>query len=285
MWIGIEATKMQRQAFSRQKRGGRAIIMVAGPEARHFLHNLLTADIESLMPGEARYGALLSPQGKILHDLFVYDTGDGFLLDAARSQAGELIKRLSLYKLRAQVTVSPVVDLDVGVSPEPTGDCHYPDPRAAGLGYRLFAETDSLPPEDDSYDAARIAAGLADSDADLGSGALFPHEANFDQFGAVSFAKGCYIGQEVVSRMEHRGTARSRILPVRFAAAAPPSGSDVKAGEKSLGQLLGARGMMGLALIRLDRLAEASGPLLSETVSVEVLKPAFARYDVPGAKD
>jgi folate-binding protein YgfZ len=135
------------------------------------------------------------------------------------------------------------------------------------------------------YDAARIALGLADTDADLGSGEFFPHEANLDQLGGVSFKKGCYVGQEVVSRMEHRGTARSRILPVALDAEAPPKGSDIRSGEKQVGTLLSSDGHHALALVRLDRLADASEPLLTGAVTITVLKPRWARYDVPGAKD
>jgi tRNA-modifying protein YgfZ len=100
----------------------------------------------------------------------------------------------------------------------------------------------------------------------------------------VSFTKGCYIGQEVVSRMEHRGTARSRILPVRFEGAAAARGSDIRAGEVSVGTVLGSAGNSALALIRLDRLAEAGAPLLTEAGKVTVQKPRWVRYDVPGAQ-
>ena len=126
-------------------------------------------------------------------------------------------------------------------------------------------------------------AGLADSAADLGSGEFFPHEANLDQLAGVNFKKGCYVGQEVVSRMEHRGLARSRILPVLLDGEAPPKGTDIRSGEKQIGTLLSSSGTRALALIRLDRLAEASAPLLAEGVTVKVLKPAWAKYDAPGA--
>jgi folate-binding protein YgfZ len=126
--------------------------------------------------------------------------------------------------------------------------------------------------------------GLGDTDADLGAGEFFPHEANLDQLGGVSFEKGCYVGQEVVSRMEHRGMARSRILPVRLGGEAPAKGSDIRAGGKAIGTLLSSVGSAALALLRLDRLAEATEPLLTEGVSVKVLKPHWVRYDVPNAK-
>ncbi|MBI2717704.1 MAG: folate-binding protein YgfZ [Rhizobiales bacterium] len=263
---------------------GRSALRVDGAEARHFLHNLLTADIEALKAGEATYAALLTPQGKILFDMFVYDAGDGFLIDCAASQIADLAKRLGFYRLRAKIGIAVADGLEVGVAPhEAQTALRYPDPREPALGWRLFVPKGVMP-QAQGYDAARIAAGLADSDADLGSGEFFPHEANLDQLGGVSFEKGCYIGQEVVSRMEHRGTARARILPVALGGPAPQKGADIRSGEKSVGTLLSSSGSRALAHLRLDRLAEASEPLLTQGVSVEVLKPAFVGYDVPGAR-
>jgi hypothetical protein len=266
--------------FDRGRLPGRAAIAVEGPDSAHFLHNLLTADIEHLAEGAASYAALLSPQGKILFDMLVLRTPQGFLIDCAASQAAALLQRLSLYRLRAKLDVTRRDDLAVSVSPAEVPGA-YRDPRSPDIGWRLIGPP--LADEARGYEEARIAAGLADSDADLGSGAFFPHEANLDQLGGVSFTKGCYIGQEVVSRMEHRGTARSRILPVTLADGAPPKDTEIRSGEKQIGTLLSSAGHQGLALIRLDRLAEAQGPLLAEGVRLEVLKPRWARYDVPGA--
>lgn len=284
MWLGNEATEMNGQSFTAGILPGRAAVRIAGAEARHFLHNLLTADIEALKAGEASYAAMLTPQGKILFDMFVYDAGQSFLLDCARSQVAELVKRLIFYKLRAKVEIIAEVRLAIGVSPVGSAEATaFRDPRAAAMGWRYFAAPTSTG-NAAGYDAARIALGLADTDADLGSGEFFPHEANLDQLGAVSFSKGCYVGQEVVSRMEHRGLARSRMLPVKLGGVAPPKGSDIRSGEKSIGTLLGCSGKLALALLRIDRLAEATAPLLTGAVSVEVLKPRWVGYDVPGAK-
>ncbi|MFN4143586.1 YgfZ/GcvT domain-containing protein [Aestuariivirga sp.] len=259
---------------------GRAVLAVRGPEAGHFLHNLLTADIEGLAEGVASYAALLSPQGKILSDMLVQRQGGDFLIDCALGQRDSLLKRLQLYRLRARIEIS-ALDEPVSVSPaEKPG--FYRDPRVPEIGWR---RTGGAPePEARGYDAARIRLGLADSGADLGSGEFFPHEANLDQLGGVSFTKGCYIGQEVVSRMEHRGTARSRILPVVLGAGAPPKGTAIRAGERQVGTLLSSAGPDALALIRLDRLGEAGEPLLADATPVNVLKPRWARFDVPGAE-
>lgn len=272
------------EAFSPGILTGRAAFRIDGPDTRHFLHNILTADIEGLKPGKASYAALLSPQGKILFDMFVLDAGAAFLVDCSATQKADLMKRLGFYKLRAKANIADVTDYGIGVAPQlPPQELRYPDPRTPDMGWRFFVPS-RTPARAADYDAVRISLGLADSDADIGSGELFPHEANLDQLGAISFDKGCYVGQEVVSRMEHRGMARSRILPVRLGGAAPAKGSDIRAGGKAIGSLLSSSGSRALALLRLDRLAEATEPLLTEDVSVEVLKPHWVRYDVPNAK-
>jgi folate-binding protein YgfZ len=274
----------------------RGVLNVAGPEARAFLERLITTDVERLKPGDASYGALLSPQGKIQFDFFLIYTvmkdedgtpGDVFMLECAKSQLTALTKRLELYRLRAKVLISPVVNLQGYASAEEPKFAarKFRDPRTPQIGWRAFARIEDDHKIVPGYDAVRIRLGLADSEADLGAGDFFPHEANFDQLGAVSFTKGCYVGQEVVSRMEHRGTARSRILPVRVAGGATPKGTEIVSGGKVVGTMLSSEGSDALALLRLDRLTEASGPLLTEGVPLQVMKPRWVRYDVPGAKD
>ncbi len=272
---------MANSSFLMQVRRDRAVLSLEGAEAENFLHNMVTADVLGLAKGQARYAALLSPQGKILFDFFVLKTAEGYFLDCAASQLEELMKRLNFYRLRAKVAIAVRSDLEVGVAPvQPSGLTAYVDPRTPLMGWRVITEKGKLP-EGSGYELARIALGLADSDGDIGSGQLFPHEANFDQIGAVSFSKGCYIGQEVVSRMEHRATARSRILPVTFDDAAPPRDAAIKSADKIVGSVLSSNGNMALALIRLDRLGEAEHPLLTDGVRVHVHKPAWIKYDVP----
>ena len=284
MWIGNEATTMRDIHFTAGLLPGRAILRVEGFDAGSFLHNLVTADIEGLVQGQASYAALLTPQGKILFDFFLMRHGESFLLDCSAAQKPEILKRLGFYNLRSKVTISASEDA-VGVAPEePEAELRYEDPRTPAIGWRYMTASRSLADALD-YESARIALGLADSDTDLGSAEYFPHEANLDQLGGVSFTKGCYIGQEVVSRMEHRRSIRSRILPVELDGSAPPKGTGIRAGEKQIGTMLSSIETQALALIRLDRLAEATQPLLTDNFSITVLKPRWARYDVPGAKD
>jgi folate-binding protein YgfZ len=259
----------------------RRVVSVTGADSSAFLQGLVTSDITALDAGQATYAALLTPQGKILFDFIVRRAADGFLLDCAGSQKEALLKRLGFYKLRAKIDIGPRDELRVLVSdlPEPGS---FADPRSADLGFRNFSSDEAEPASSD-YHARRIGLGIADSDADIGSGELFPHEANLDQLGGVSFKKGCFIGQEVVSRMEHRGTARNRILPVQLEGPAPAKGAPVTAGAKAIGTMLSSSGDRALALLRLDRLADAAAAgdtLLTESVPVRVIKPAWARFEL-----
>ena len=261
---------MTNSSFLIQVRRERAVLSLTGAETEHFLHNLVTADVLGLAEGEARYAALLTPQGKILFDFFIVKSADGYLLDCAASQLEELEKRLKFYRLRAKIVIEVLPDLEVGVAPErPDGLIAYADPRSSQIGWRIITKTGTLP-VGTGYEAARIALGLADSDSDIGSSQLFPHEANFDLVNAVSFTKGCYVGQEVVSRMQHRSTARSRILPIQFEGV--PNGKEIRSGDKLIGNVLSSSGHMALALIRIDRLEEATLPLLTDGVTTKVLR-------------
>jgi tRNA-modifying protein YgfZ len=255
---------MTNLPFSPQVRMDRAVISVRGDGALGFLHNLLTCDVAGLGAGQAAYGALLSPQGKILHDVFVFNSGDEVLIDCSTEQRAALLQKLLLYKLRAKLEIVVRDDLAIVV-----GDEGYLDPRHAGMGCRLFSAA-GLFKTGEGYDTARISLGLADSALDIGSNILFPHEANFDQIGAVSFLKGCYVGQEVVSRMQHRGSARSRILRIECLPAAPVKDSEIRSGDILIGEMLSSVGVQGLALIRTDRLAEASLPLTSGPTQIQV---------------
>jgi hypothetical protein len=265
----------------------RAVLAVTGEDATNFLHGLLTADVRDLRPGEARYGALLTAQGKIMFDLFVIKTEEGFLLDCEASRRDEIAKQLNFYKLRAKVTITSRDDLAVGASSDkPPAPLSFADPRHAGLGWRALAPQTEIPAGDGSgHRLARFALGIADS-AEIGSSIHYPHEANFDQLHGVSFSKGCFVGQEVVSRMEHRGSAKSRICPVEIDGDDLGPSLDIKAGDKTVGTLLSREGNRGLALIRLDRLGEAvaSGePLLTGMAKIRVLKPSWAEFEVAGS--
>ncbi|GLS44173.1 YgfZ/GcvT domain-containing protein [Methylobacterium brachythecii] len=286
----------------------RTVVQVAGDDAKDFLQGIVTCNVETLEPGEARLGALLSPQGKILFDFLVIfapdggedfaNFGGGYFLDCRSDVAPDLVKRLTLYKLRSKVNVRHILESNepLGVAAAWGEDRVYQedglrvrDGRLPELGERLYlwnhdaAAIGSV--SEENYHAHRIALGIPEGGRDFAFADAFPHEALMDQLGGVDFKKGCYVGQEVVSRMQHRGTARTRILPLVFEEGKTPEpGSDVTAGAKTLGQTSSTAGNRGLATIRLDRLGDALAA--GEPVRVGggiagIEKPAFATFAFP----
>ena len=249
--------------YSVEVLGDRAVIELRGDGVLAFLHNILTCSLEELNQGQLAYGALLSPQGKILHDVFIHERGGVIWLDCAVAQCEALIVKLKLYRLRAKFEIVSRSDLYVQVGGEGVDDPRHPKlgPRSIAVG----AASGDAP----DYKNRRFNLGIADS-AEIGSGQLFPHEANFDLLGGVDFEKGCYIGQEVVSRMQHRSTTRSRILPVSFENGQPTD--EIRVAESLLGEVLGRNGQQGLALIRLDRWAELGAPAGLEISKLDWMK-------------
>jgi tRNA-modifying protein YgfZ len=287
----------------------RGVIKVAGDGARNFLHGLVTADVLNLKAGEARFCALLTPQGKIIADFIVAEApakdGGGFFLDVPQVQVATLVGKLNLYRLRAKVIIEDLSQV-LGVlaawdgAPVPSSSAtavglRYGDPRLPALGLRVMlpphlagtaaAELGATLVDAGDYEAHRIALGVPRGGADFSYGDAFPHEADMDQLGGVDFAKGCYVGQEVVSRMEHRGSARTRAVPVRFAGAAPQAGAAIVAGSRQLGSLGSAAGGNAIALLRLDRVAEALAhgePLMAGATPIRLVKPDWASFAFPG---
>ena len=254
----------------------RGVLKVSGEDARNFLNGLVTKDVTQLAPGLGRFGALLTPQGKIVVDFLVTETpsgdGGGFLLDCPRPLAQSFADKLGFYKLRAKVTVENLSD-SLGViaawdgNPAVKPDLAYADPREPALGWRILAPQDRARKvadligadllDSDAYEDHRIAAGVPRGGLDFMYGDAFPHETNMDRLYGVDFDKGCYVGQEVVSRMQHRGTARTRTVRVTLEGARPEAGTTVLAGDKVVGTMGSASGQNGLALIRTDRVADA----------------------------
>ena len=255
----------------------RGVVRVSGEDALSFLDNLVTNDLLGMAMGEAKFAALLTPQGKILFDFFVVRTGDDFLLDVAREKAADLVKRLSLYKLRAKVEaadLSQTLQVVAGWGLGLLGANRlrgYRDPRLEGLDDRLIGPSEPVAEvlrraglearerrsvEDASYHAHRIAVGVPEGGRDYPFGDTFPHEANMDRLNGVSFSKGCFVGQEVVARMQHKTVVRKRI--VRLTAAGPlTSGAVITVGEAAIGAIGSVAGNQALAMVRLDRVIEA----------------------------
>jgi folate-binding protein YgfZ len=250
----------------------RAVIAVSGPEAKNFLQGLITNDMAKLAPDAPLYAALLTPQGKVLFDFLLHEQDGTVFVDCPAPAAPALLKRLTLYRLRAKVELS--LRDDLGVTWNQTG--RPPDPRLAALGHRRIAEPENLDVSAD-YLSHRLPLGVPEG-ADFGSDKMFALDAGLEELHGVSFDKGCYIGQELTARMKHRGTARKRLLPVSTTNGMdlPPSGLDVRAGTTALGEITSAYGARGFALIRLDRWEGAPGVNVraSET-DIRIDKPAW----------
>jgi folate-binding protein YgfZ len=258
----------------------RGVVQVSGDDARKYLNGLFTTDVTRLHPGEARFGALLQPQGKIIVDFLVLqapsDAGERFLLDCPRTLAQTLTERLGLYKLRAKVAIENLSDRcgviaawdgEIAASPE----LGFADPRQAELGWRIIAPESEIATiagqigadivTEAAYEAHRIGCSTPLGGLDFAYGDAFPHETNMDRLHGVDFAKGCYVGQEVVSRMQHRGTTRTRTAQVVWdgpsQGPSPSPGTPITAGDKTIGTLGSVADHKGIALLRIDRTAEA----------------------------
>ncbi|WP_245443861.1 folate-binding protein YgfZ [Microvirga sp. KLBC 81] len=278
----------------------RGVVRVSGEDAKSFLDGLITCDLDRVSPEAARLGALLSPQGKVLFDFIVFqapeEIGGGYYLDTLKLFATDLTKRLTFYKLRAKVVIEDLSDAMAVVAgwdeqrPDDEVGLVAEDPRLPELGWRAIiaaqdaAEFAKAPAE--AYHVHRIALGVPEGGRDFLFGDAFPHEALMDQLHGVDFDKGCYVGQEVVSRMQHRGTARTRIVPAAYEGGfAADMGVEVTAGEKVLGKTgTGAEGR-GLIMIRLDRAADALAagePILAGGIPVQLEKPYWVNFSYPG---
>ena len=272
----------------------RGVVRVTGEEAKTFLDGLLTCDLDRITPGAPRYGGLLTPQGKILFDFIAFqDADENYCLDCPRAEAPDLARRLGFYKLRAKVAVGDVSNVFAvvagwGDSPKPESGLAAADPRLPALGWRAIvpaADAGLATSAADAYHAHRIALGVPEGGKDFSFGDAFPHEALMDQLHGVDFDKGCYVGQEVVSRMQHRGTARTRVVLLVYldGVAAAPS-AEVTAGERPIGRTGTGAGGRGLAMIRLDRAADALAAgetILAGGRLVRIEKPDWATFSVP----
>jgi folate-binding protein YgfZ len=292
----------------------RGVVKVAGDPARKFLNGLVTSDMNRTGPAEPRFAALLTPQGKIIVDFITIEAGasegGGFFLDCPRALAPELVERLNFYKLRAKVIIEDLSEtLGImatwadgkgnSIAPGTLGatapwKC-YPDPRLPEMGMRCMLPPHLAAPaatrlgaeivDAAEYEIHRIRYGIPRGGLDFVYGDAFPHEADMDQLAGIDFDKGCFVGQEVVSRVEHRGTARTRVMPVAFPGAPPKLGAAVMAGERSVGLMGSAVEGRGLAALRLDRVEEALSAnisLVAGEVTLEPVKPPWAKFAFRG---
>jgi folate-binding protein YgfZ len=277
----------------------RGVIKVSGEAARDFLNGLVTTDVGLIQPGLGRFGALLTPQGKITADFLITEApaghGGGFLIDCPRALAQTLADKLGFYKLRAKAVVEnlsdslgvlAVWDGDPGIKPDLT----FADPRNEKLGWRILIPAELAPKtasligadlvDSVSYEAHRIVCGVPRGGVDFMYGDAFPHETNMDRLHGVDFDKGCYVGQEVVSRMQHRGTARTRTVRLILEDSPPEAGVAIVAGDKPVGTMGSSAAGMGLGLLRIDRVADALDtgvPLTAGGIAIRLADPDDVR--------
>ncbi len=265
-------------------RTDRAVLAIGGPEARDFLQGLVTNDAHAVRAGAGLYSALLSPQGKILFDFFLTEGEGALLLDCLAVSAEALLKKLKLYRLRAKVEIEARGQLGVYAAlaghpphrplPYTERAVTFADPRVAALPARSIGATAEMPPNlpgPDAYHAARLALGVPEA-GDFGHEKIFALDAGLDELHAVSFEKGCYVGQELTARMKHRAAARKRPYLVTAEQPLPAAGAITIAGTE-VGEMMASHGNAGFALVRLDRLSD--GQAMADTIPIALTRPAW----------
>ena len=279
----------------------RGVVRIAGNDARDFLQGLISNDIRRVQPDRAIFAALLTPQGKYLFDFFIAERDGALLLETERARIDTLIKRLTMYKLRAKVELSDVSDdwrvaalwgdgaldslglSEAGAAKAAGGGVAFADPRLEAAGARLLlAPGDPLPDGDeagaDAYDAHRLALGLPDGSRDLVLEKSILLESGFDELHGVDWKKGCYMGQELTARTKYRGLVKKRLVPVSIEGPLPAPGTEVMAEGKSVGEIRSGRGGMALALIRLEALEQPDAPLRAGDAAVTPHRPDWAEF-------
>lgn len=292
---------------------GRGVLRLSGADVLPFLQALITRDLDSLAPERAVYGALLSPQGKYLFDFFLARQGDELFLEGEAARLEALAKRLNMYRLRAAVKIEdvraewevcaafgPGTEAALGLpggagSAKAFGDgVAFLDPRLEGAGARIIAPigqgsvmlaaTGLKQGTAMDYDYFRLGRALPDSSRDLVVEKSLMLECNMDALHGVDFDKGCFVGQELTARTKYRALVRKRLLPVRIDGPLPDPGSPLLAGEREIAVMRSGQGDRGLALVRIDRLAEAGGlgrSLTAGTATVTPHMPDWADFELP----
>ena len=284
----------------------RGILAVSGPDRRPFLQGLVSNDVDKVSPTAARYAAFLTAQGKYLHDFMMVEAGESIWLDAEAARLGDLKRRLSMYRLRARVSLDERSDLAVaaifgageaailGLPSEPGAagpfgsGVVFIDPRLASLGARAILPrekaravlTDAGNAETgfDIYDRLRLSLGIPDGSRDLVLEKSILLESGFDELNGIDWQKGCYIGQELTARTRYRGLVKKRLTPVRIEGPAPPPGAAVTADGREIGEMRSSRGGLGLALLRIEPVREGKMLAAGQSVIVPV-RPAWMRLE------
>ena len=286
----------------------RGVLALHGGEARSFLQGLISNDVTGISEDQAGYGALLTPQGKFLFDLFIAQEGAQLLLESEAARLEQLLRRLLMYRLRTKVEIEDVSTRFVVAAligdevaqrldlPERPGAARildqglvFVDPRLPRLGARALLPKDAAAAiladlgfeevEHAAYERLRLTLGVPDGSRDLVVEKSTLLESGFEELNGVDFAKGCFVGQELTARMKYRGLVRKRLMPVTFTGAAPPPGAIIRLGEREAGEMRSGIEGQGLALLRLEQVekAKADGiPLMAGDTEILPVAPAWA---------
>jgi folate-binding protein YgfZ len=290
----------------------RGVLGVSGPDRRPFLQGLVSNDVEKVNSATARYAALLTAQGKYLHDFIMVEAGESIWLDAEASRLGDLRRRLSVYRLRAKVSLEEKSDFTVaaifgegalaalGLSDLPGAarsfdfGVAFVDPRLTALGARailsreharrVFADLGIAEADFDTYDRLRLSLGIPDGSRDLVPEKSILLEAGFDELNGVDWQKGCYVGQELTARTKYRGLIRKRLMPVEIDGLAPAPGTPVTADGREVGEMRSSRDGLGLALLRIEAVLEGRR-LTTGAANLVPMTPAWMRLhrDLPSS--
>lgn len=271
----------------------RALVHITGEEAEKFLQAVITTDLDKLGPDNLKPGALLAPQGKILFDFLVSRIDGGLRFDLPVSIAADFIKRITLYRLRAKAEITQLSESLVSVSWQTEShpsqndsikrDSRFPTELNV---HRIYGPADGTTDES-AWTKLRAEYGIAEGETDFAYNDVFPHDVNFDQTGGVSFPKGCFIGQEVVSRMQHRGTARRRVLVAHSDGNLPPMGTPITVDGREIGTTGSSADTIGIALVRIDRAKDAidaGSPILAGETPITLTLPPHVRFGFPEAE-
>lgn len=285
----------------------RAILSVSGPDSRDFLQGLISNDINSVSDETSIYAALLTPQGKYLFDFFIAQDGDRLLIDCEKSRLPDLFKRLRMYKLRADATLTDESDAytilalwgdnapqaagladQEGAAAKIAGGVKFVDPRLLGAGVRFLIsnahlaelenELDAEPGDAASYDLHRLKLGLPDASRDLIPEKSILLESGFDELNGINWDKGCYMGQELTARTKYRGLVKKRLTSISIEGQPPDPGTPIMNGEKVAGEMRSSQGSIGLALIRLEHMQESDTDLTAGTAKIRAQKPDWAHF-------
>jgi folate-binding protein YgfZ len=284
----------------------RGVLAVSGPDRVAFLQGLVSNDVDRIAADRAVYAAFLTAQGKYLHDFIMAAAGEAIWLDCEAARLADLKRRLSIYRLRAKVAIDELPDLAVaavfgdgacgaldlaeqaGAARPFAGGVALVDPRLAALGARVIlpretigktlAEAGFAAADFAAYDRHRLALGIPDGSRDLVIEKSILLESGFDELNGVDWAKGCYIGQELTARTKYRGLIKKRLFPVRIDGAVPAPGTILGLGGKEAGEMRSSRDAIGLALLRLDAVAEGQ-PLSAGATTISPLCPDWMRIE------